>query len=115
MKGLGPFLRKIRKERKLSMMDVCENTRITNSRLSRIENESAQSSPPIDDIIKLAELYNIDFNEILSLSTVYNSNNFRERKNSLRNFEFLNEKELQHIQDEIDFIVGQKGTEKNEL
>ena len=115
MRGLGSFLRKIREEKKLTLTDVCEKTGITDSRLSRIENESIKTSPPIDDVISLAKLYDIDFNEILSLSTVHNDKNFKEHRTSLRNLELLDKKELQHIQDEIDFIVDQKGTGRNEL
>ena len=115
MRGLGSFLRKIREEKKLTLTNVCEKTGITDSRLSRIENESLKTSPPIDDVISLAKLYGIDFNEILSLSTTHNDKDFKEHRIPLRNLELLDKKELQHIQNEIDFIVGQKGTGKNEL
>ena len=40
---------------------------------------------------------------------------FENSKTPLRNLELLDKKELQHIQDEIDFIVDQKGTGINEL
>ena len=115
MKGLGSFLRKIREEKELSLSDVYNKAGITNSRLSRIENESLKTSPPIDDVIRLAKLYDIDFNEILSLSTVYSGKDFKDRRTLLRNLELLDKKELQHIQDEIDFLVDQKGSERNEL
>ena len=61
------------------------------------------------------KLYNIDYDKILSFSTVYTRNNFKGYKNLLSNLEFLNKREIQHIQDEIDFIVGQNGTGRNEL
>lgn len=115
MKGLGPFLREIREENKLTLTDVYKKTGITDSRLSRIENESLKTSPPIDDVIILAKLYNIDFNKILSFSTEHSSKDFENSKTPLRNLELLDKKELQHIQDEIDFIVDQKGTGINEL
>jgi transcriptional regulator with XRE-family HTH domain len=115
MKGLGSFLREIREEKNLTLTDVYKKTGITDSRLSRIETESGKYSPPIADVIKLAELYNIDYDKILSFSTVYTRNNFRGCKNLLSNLEFLDKREIQHIQDEIDFIVGQKGTGRNEL
>lgn len=115
MRGLGSFLRKIREEKKLTLTDVYEKTGITDSRISRIENESLKTSPPIDDVISLAKLYGIDFNEILSLSTTHNDKDFKEHRIPLRNLELLDKKELQHIQDEIDFLVVQKGSERNEL
>ena len=71
MKGLGSFLREIREEKNLTLTDVYKKTGITDSRLSRIETESGKYSPPIADVIKLAELYNIDYDKILSFSTVY--------------------------------------------
>ena len=61
MKGLGSFLREIREEKNLTLTDVYKKTGITDSRLSRIETESGKYSPPIADVIKLAELYNIDY------------------------------------------------------
>lgn len=115
MKGLGSFLRKYRHEKKFSMTDVCKKIGITNSRLSRIENESTKYSPPIDDVINLAELYGIDFHEILLLSTVHSNKDIKDRRTLLKNLELLDKKELQHIQDEINFLVAQKGTDRNEL
>ena len=53
MKELGSFLRKARKEKKFSMMNVCEKTGITDSRLYRIENGINKSAPPVDDLINL--------------------------------------------------------------
>lgn len=115
MKGLGNFLREIREENKLTLTDVCKKTGITDSRLSRIENESLKTSPPIDDVISLAILYDIDFNKIFSFSTEYSDKDLKKSRIPLKNLELLNKKELQHIQNEIDFIVEQKGNRKNEL
>ena len=109
MKELGSLLRKVREERKLSMKNVCEKTGITNSRLSRIENGINKSTPPVDDLISLAKLYDLDFNELLLLSKRDSSQVLRNHKIRLKNIELLSEKELQHVQDEINFIISQKG------
>lgn len=115
MNGLGLFLRTARLKKGLSMMSVCEETGITNSRLSRIENGLCKHAPPIDDVISLLVLYDIDFGEILSFFQIDAINSLSHHTPTLKNIDQLDAKELRHIQDEINFIISQKVGRNNEI
>ena len=115
MNELGTLLRKIRNEKKLSMITVCNATGITNSRLSRIERGKNKSAPPATDLAKLADLYNVDLKTLLPQSDTNPKEISDDNSLILKNIDLLSASELRHIQDEIDFILVQKGMNKNEL
>lgn len=99
--NLGTYLKDLRNNEGLSLKNVCEKTGITNSRLSRLEN--GKTTPSIDDLISLFGCYNISLLEALQALGYVNLN---EKK--LRNLNLLNNFELDHIQEEIDFIISHR-------
>lgn len=61
--GLGFFLKKKRKEQKLTQQDVADVIDITERALSNIEN--GKSEPELDTVLKLCDLYDIPGSEIV--------------------------------------------------
>lgn len=106
MNNINNYLAELRCVRGYSMSEVTEATGITNSRLSRIEND--KSSPRFDDVIVLLQFYNssiIDASKAIGL--IHSSAN-------LNNTELLNSEEIKHIQNEIDFLIHHKKGIDNE-
>ena len=65
--SLGSFLRKIRKERNLTLRAVEERTRISNAYLSQLENDRiASPSPKI--LFELAKCYKLSYEKLMSLA-----------------------------------------------
>ena len=66
-KSLGSFLKKIRRERNLTLRAVQEKTRISNAYLSQLENDKITSpSPKI--LFELAKCYKISYVSLMSLA-----------------------------------------------
>ena len=100
---IGERLRNIRDYKGLSLDDVYKSTGITNSRLSRIER-GLNEHPSLDDIATLLNFY-----EVPLVSFLCQEGYCKKEISSLKNLEFLDEFEMKHIQDEIDFILKEKG------
>ena len=100
---VGERLRDIRDSKGLSLDDVHKSTGITNSRLSRIER-GLNKHPSLDDISTLLKFY-----EIPLVSFLCQEGYCKKEISSLKKLEFLDEFEIKHIQDEIDFILKEKG------
>lgn len=100
---IGERLRNIRESKGLSMKDVSKATRITNSRLSKIER-GITKHPTLNDICILLDLYEIPLIAFLCQEG-YCTNDFI----PLKNLDLLNKFEREHIQAEIDFILKEKG------
>lgn len=103
---IGEKLRKIRLSKGFSLGDVYQVTGITNSRLSKIERGLIKH-PSLFDINNLLKLYDIPLLSFLCDIGYCQKNDY-----ILKNVELLNDFELNHIQNEIDFILIEKG-EKN--
>jgi transcriptional regulator with XRE-family HTH domain len=67
--SLGKILKMARENKKLSLRTVEEVADISNAYLSQLENEKV-SKPSANILHKLANLYNIDFNFLLSVSGI---------------------------------------------
>lgn len=102
---VGERLRAIRNLKGLSLEEVAKSTGITNSRLSKIERGITQH-PSLDDINVLLKLY-----EIPLVSFLCQEGYCEKCFSVLNNIELLNRFEIEHIQDEIDFILKEKGIE----
>lgn len=105
MKNINDYLAKLRTKCGYSMSEVHKETGITNSRLSRIENSSL--SPQFDDVISLLKLYHSDIFEAsraIGLAPPYNG---------FSNIELLDDEELKHVQNEIDYLIKHKKGIKN--
>ncbi|HIE13662.1 TPA: XRE family transcriptional regulator, partial [Candidatus Bathyarchaeota archaeon] len=64
---LGRYLKKVRKERKLTLRNVEEKTGISNAYLSQVENgKIVKPSPSI--LYKLAECYNVSYEYLMRLA-----------------------------------------------
>lgn len=66
---LGGALKKMREDMGLSLRAVEESTGISNAYLSQLENDKAKN-PSANYLNKLAELYRMDFKNLLSLAGV---------------------------------------------
>lgn len=104
-KMIGERLRELRNSKNLSMDDVESATGITDSRLYRIE-KGITKHPSLDDISTLLNFYKIPLVSFLCQEGYcYKSDT------PLEKIELLNDFEIAHIQDEIDFILKEKGME----
>ncbi|MCK5602446.1 helix-turn-helix domain-containing protein [Candidatus Pacearchaeota archaeon] len=63
-KKFGEYLRKLRKDRHLTLRDVEELTAISNSYLSQVES-GKRGIPHLQKLLALAEVYKVELNEIL--------------------------------------------------
>lgn len=96
---IGEKLKLIRNSKHLSIASVSEATGITNSRLSKIERGLIKH-PSLDDINSILKVYNIPLISVLCEEGYCN-----QIDNVLKNIEQLNEFEITHIQNEIDFLI----------
>lgn len=100
---IGQKLKSIRLLRKLSLNTVSLKTGITDSRLSKIERGIIEH-PSLDDISTILKVYDIPLISILCEEGYCNKND-----GVFKNAELLNEFEIKHVQNEIDFILKEKG------
>jgi len=66
---LGSALKKMREDMGLSLRAVEDSTGISNAYLSQLENDKAKN-PSANYLNKLAELYRMDFKNLLSLAGI---------------------------------------------
>ena len=100
---IGEKLSDIRNSKNLSLGAVELATGISDSRLSKIERGITEH-PSLDDISTLLKFYEIPLVSFLC------KEGYCEKVDSpLKNLELLNNFEIEHIQDEIDFILKEKG------
>lgn len=104
---LGTHLKSIRLQQGYSLTDVFTKTGITDSKLSRIENNKTAPSP---DILKtLAEFYNINLIELYLFAGYLNKESLSAYKDGFNNVHLLTVQEREHIQESIDlFTKGRK-------
>lgn len=100
---IGEKLKAIRISKKISINAVSEKTGITNSRLSKIER-GIIPHPSLEDINAILKMYEVPLISILCEEGYCNKTD-----GVLKNLELLNEFEISHIQNEIDFILKEKG------
>jgi len=99
---IGERLKELRLCKNISMDQIEELTGITDSRLSRIERGMVKHVA-FDDIVKLLKAMDVPLLAFLS-DEGYCEYNI----SALKHVELLNDFEIAHIQNEIDFILKEK-------
>jgi len=106
----GERLRKLRKEKRLTMEELAEKLELSRSGYSAYENESRK--PPLDLIIQLAEFHNTSADYILGLTDNPTSDkDKRDFQQYIQNNDLtwggvpLKEDELKPIKDLLEVIV----------
>ena len=113
MENIGKHLKRIRYERKLSLIDVYKATGITDSRLCRIENSDGIVNIMPTDLKKLAAVYQIDLVELYIIAGYLDESSFSSYQRIFRNADLLTQEEKSSIQTQIDLFT--KGRKRNDL
>ena len=100
--SLGQYLRSLRNSKHMSMADVREQTGITNSRLSKLENDQI-TDPSISVICKLSKCYEVDVINVLNEAGMD-----IEKSTPFSHTSFLNEEEIASLQRIIDLLTKER-------
>lgn len=100
---IGERLRELRLSKNISMDKIEELTGITDSRLSRIER-GLNKHIAFDDLVKLLNVFDVPL-----LAFLRDVGYCEVNTSVLKHVELLNDFEIAHIQNEIDFILKEKG------
>lgn len=111
MQKLGYTLKTARIKNGLSLSDVHKRTGITDTRLKRIEDGLTQNPSP-KLLIMLASLYNVNLIDLYLLAHYLNQSHLN-NISVFENIEQLNSSEIEHIQQEINFLISHRGKDKN--
>lgn len=103
METVGQYLRDVREARQFSMSDVEKKTKITSTRLNRIEHGDIKEPSPIA-LKQLAELYEIDLVSLFIKAGYLDTNSVSAFSRVFSGVDKLNEDEIRHIQQQIDFL-----------
>lgn len=109
MVALGEYLKGIRLQQELSLKDVYKATGISDSKLSRIENETNASDPAPSILQALSKLYDINLIELYRMAGYLDEEALSSYERVFQNVDLLTEDERNHIQAQIDlFTKGRK-------
>ena len=106
---LGTYLKKIRKQRNLTLRAVEERTGISNAYLSQLENNKI-SFPSPKFLDKLAMLYDLSYEQLMKLAG-YPVSSGKEQALAFRlesSFEDLTQDEKTKVQEYIQFLRSQR-------
>lgn len=110
---LGRYLKRIRKERELTLRVVEEKTGISNAYLSQVENgKIARPSPSV--LHKLAEFYDVSYEHLMRLAghPLPILSTEREKLEPVfrlsSSFDDLTEEEKKRVQEYIEFLKSRK-------
>lgn len=106
---ISEYLKKCRKERDLSQKAVQKLTGITDSRISKAENEGNIKTFNIYELKALSQTYNVPIIEMLIKLGGLTDFDLKEFQYVFKDVSLLDEEERQHIQNEIDFINRKRG------
>lgn len=101
-KSLGQYLKSLRNSKHMSMADVRKQTGITNSRLSKLEND-LQTDPSISTVCKLSQCYGVDVVNVLNEAGMD-----IEKSTPFNHTSFLNEEEIASLQKIIDLLTKER-------
>lgn len=111
--SLGQYLKKIRKEKRLTLRTVEHETGVSNSYLSQVENGKIKKPSPTV-LLKLSNFYNVTFKHIMDLAghplpstyetSLPRTQEFRRKSG----FEDLTNEEKESVQEYIDFIRSRR-------
>lgn len=109
MVSLGEYLRETRLQQDLSLKDVYKETGISDSKLSRIENDANVSNTAPVILQTLAKLYNINLIELYCMAGYLDEESLSSYERVFQNVDLLTKDERNHIQEQIDlFTKGRK-------
>lgn len=111
---LGPYLKKVRKQRNLTLRAVEEKTGISNAYLSQVENcKIIKPSPSV--LLKLANCYDISYEHLMELAGHPLPAKSRVEKEKLEpafrlssSFSDLTEEERKRVLEYIEFLRSRK-------
>lgn len=105
---VGQYLKNIRINRNLSLRDVFKATGITDSKLSRIENESNSEPEPL--ILKaLADFYSLDLINLYQMAGYLDEKSLLQYKFVFDKADLLTEREKNLIQEQIYLFTKGRG------
>lgn len=109
MSNIGDFLKKQREKNGLSLKDVQKKTGISNSVLSRIENDKKQSGASPIVLRSLSKLYGCSLIELFITADYLDDEALSSYEQVFRNSDLLTDDERKNIQEQIDlFTKGRK-------
>lgn len=97
--SFGQYLKDLRNSKSMSMADVFKETGITNSRLSKLENNQT-TDPTISAICKLAKCY-----EVSVIDMLYEAGMDIDRVVPLKHTSFLKQDEIEALQQLVDLFT----------
>lgn len=108
--NVSKYLKQCRETKKLTQKNVFAVTGITDSRLSRIENGKANINIlSVSELRSLIKLYDIPAVDLFIKSEYINHEDLKEYQYVFKGVSLLDNEELNHIQEEIDFINERRG------
>lgn len=105
---LGEYLRDVRKQRNITLNDVFNATKITNSRMSKAEKGDAGNLKYFE-LRKLALLYDVSVIQIYMRAGLLDESDLEQYCSTFKDVGQLDEEDKKHIQSEIDYILKKKG------
>lgn len=109
MNNIGDYLRKAREDNGLSLKDVQVKTGISNSVLSRIENNKNQSGANPTVLRSLSKLYGCNLIELFIMAGYLDDEALSSYKQVFHNADLLTDDERKNTQEQIDlFTKGRK-------
>lgn len=109
MDNIGVFLKKARIDNGLSLKDVQKQTGISDSILSRIENEKNHSGANPTALRSLSKLYGCSLIDIYVMAGYLDEEDLSSFTQVFRNADLLTADERKNIQEQIDlFTKGRK-------
>ena len=98
MTDLGKRIQELRKQQKLSQVELAERINVSKSQMIRYENKGVQ--PPADTLNKLAEIFNT------SVDFLINGNADEKAKATLQNTELLQRfKEVENLPERERYVI----------
>ena len=106
---LGQYLRSVRERKNLSLADVEKMTSVTTTRLCRIEHDSVAEPSPLA-LRSLAEFYSLNTADLFSRAGYLPSEPKNTNVHIFSDTEKLTEEDKQHIQQQIDYLIKNRGS-----
>lgn len=104
MCNLGSLLKSSRDSKNLTLEQVEKATSITNSRLSRMENNTGKFPTP-SDLRKLAKLYDLDIVSLFICAGFLEKGDLNNYQKCFRDIEHLTTEEISWIQEGISLLA----------
>ena len=109
MDNIGSFLKELREKKGFSLMEVQKMTGISNSILSRIENNKNQSGVSPIVLLSLSTLYDFNLIDLYVMAGQQADEALSSYEQVFHNAELLTDDERKNIQEQIDlFTKGRK-------